>query len=52
MTDYFLFKTDFDLLVDKKYLCFLTVFTCMEYILTSIVNIVLEEAESAFELKK
>lgn len=52
MTDRFLFKTDPDLLVDKKCLCLLTVFACMEYCLTGIINIVLEEAEPGLELKK
>lgn len=52
MTNSFLSKTDFDLLIDKKCLCLLTIFASIEYYLTAIANIVLKKDEHAFELKK
>lgn len=39
----FLFETDSDLIVDKKYLCLLIVFACMEYYLTAVVNIIIKK---------
>lgn len=52
MTNRFLFEIDFDLLVDKKGLYLFIVFACIKYNLTAIMDIVLEEAELAFKLKK
>lgn len=52
MTDCFLSEIDFDLMVDKKYLCLLTVFAHIEYCLIAAMEIVLEETKLALELKK
>lgn len=49
MIDNFLSKTDFDLLTDKKYFYFLTIFIYIEYYWTIIADIVLKEIEPIFE---
>lgn len=52
IANYFLFKTNFDFLANKKYHYLLTIFVYMEYYLISIIDIILKETKPAFQLKK